>query len=136
MKVLTGNNGDVWFNGRRLGTLKSIELKVTGKFEDVEFCGDNATHNAYTGWSGEGTIVLLKVDSEVVKLLAAAYKSGEMPDISINSKLMDAATKKAERASVSEVVITEFMLAKFEAKTIVEEEIPIKFANYDVPETL
>lgn len=136
MRVLTGNSGEAWFNGARLGTLKSIEAKVTGNFEDVNFCGDNATHSAYTGYNGEGTIVLLKADSTVVSMMAEAFRTGNMPDIKITTKLMDNSTKKAERVSIEEVVITEFMLAKFEAKAIVEEEIPIKFAKYEVLETL
>lgn len=136
MRTLTGNNGEVWFNGKRAITLKSIELKVTGNFEEVNFCGDNATHNAYTGYSGEGTMVALKADSTVLNLMAEAYKTGNMPDIKITTKLMDKTTQKSERVSIDEVVITEFMLAKFEAKTLVEEEIPLKFAKYNVIETL
>lgn len=136
MRTLSGNTGEVWFNGTRLATLKSIELKLTGNFEDVNFCGDPATHSAYTGYSGEGTISLLKADSTVVKMMAEAYKTGVMPEIKITTKLMDNATKKSERVSIDEVVVTEIMLAKFEAKALVEEEIPVKFAKYDLIESL
>lgn len=51
IKSLTGNNGEVWLNGERLATLKNIEVKLTGNFEDLNFCGDNATYQAYTGLS-------------------------------------------------------------------------------------
>lgn len=131
-KVLTGNSGDVWFNGKRVSTLKSIELKVTGNFEEQNFVGDNATHNVYTGWSGEGTMTWAKVDSTVIDLLADAYKTGVMPEIKIISKLTDKSTGKSERAAVSEVVLTEFFLAKYEAKALLEEEIPLKFSDYEV----
>lgn len=135
-RILTGNTGNVWLNGKPLSTIKSIELKVTGNFEEMNFCGDNATHNRYTGWTGEGTMTWGKVDSTVLALLADAYKTGIMPDIKIISKLRDKSTGKSERAAVSEVVLTEFFLAKFEAKTPIDEEISLKFSDYDVLETI
>ncbi|HEY5582925.1 MAG TPA: phage tail tube protein [Ruminiclostridium sp.] len=136
VKTLTGNSGNVWVNGKLASTIKSIELKVTGNFEEQNFCGDLATHNVYTGWSGEGSMTWSKVDSTVITLLADAYKTGVMPDIKIITKLTDKSTGKAERAAVSEVVLTEFFLAKFEAKALIEEEIPLKFSEYDILETL
>lgn len=135
-KILTGNSGNVWMNGKLLSTIKSIELKVTGSFEEVNFCGENATHNRYTGWSGEGTMTWGKIDSTVLKLLAEAFKTGNMPDIKIITKLTDKTTGKSERAAVSNVVLTEFFLAKYEAKTPIDEEIPLKFSDYEVLETI
>lgn len=135
-KVLTGSSGNVWVNGKLLAQVKSIELKVTGNFEEVSFVGDNATYNKFTGWTGEGTLTLQKIDSTVVDLVAEAYLSGVMPDIKIVTSLTDKATRKAERAAVSDVVLTEFMLAKFEAKTLAEEEVPLKFSKYQVLEKI
>lgn len=135
-RVLTGSSGDVWFNGKKASTIKSIELKVTGNFEEQNYIGDYATHNIYTGWSGEGTMTWAKIDSTVVGMMAEAYKTGEMPEIKIITKLTDKATGKAERAAVTEVVLTEFFLAKFEAKALLEEEIPLKFSDYEVLETI
>lgn len=135
-KLLTGNSGAVWFQGKIVSTIKSIELKITGNFEEVSVCGENGTFNRYTGWSGEGTMTWNKIDSTVLSLLADAYKSGIMPDIKIITKLTDKSTGKSERAAVSDVVITEFLLSKFEAKALVEEEIPLKFSNYEVLETI
>lgn len=135
-RILTGNNGNMWFNGRLASTLKSAELKVTGNFEEVNVCGENGTYNKFTGWTGEGTMVWGKVDSTVVSLMADAYKSGVMPEIKIVTKLTDKATGKSERVAISDVVLTEFFLAKFEAKTLIDEEIPLKFSNYEVLETI
>ncbi|MGE4272060.1 MAG: phage tail tube protein [Desulfitobacterium sp.] len=135
-RVLTGSSGNVWVNGKLLAQLKSIELKVTGSFEELSFCGDHATYNRYTGWTGEGTITIQKVDSTVLSLMADAFTSGIMPEIKIVTSLTDKATRKSERAAVSDVVITEFMLAKFESKTPAEEEIPLKFSKYQVLEKI
>lgn len=133
---MIGTNGYLWINNNLLANLKSIELKVTGNFEEVNTCGNWGTESVYTGFSGEGSITCLKVDSTVLKLVSDAYKNGNMPEIKIISKLTDKSTGKSERASVTGVVITEFFLAKFESKTICEEEIPIKFSDYEVLETI
>jgi hypothetical protein len=135
-RILTGSTGNVWMNGKLVATIKSIELKVTGNFEEVNFCGDFATYNRYTGWTGEGTMTWAKCDSTAVNLLADAYKTGVMPDVKIITKLTDKATGQSERAAVSDIVFTEFILAKFEAKAPIDEELPLKFSNYDVLEKI
>lgn len=135
-RILKGNNGNVWFNGKLLATVKKIEAKVKGEFEDDNFCGDNATYSIYNGWSGEGTITLQKIDSTIWKLVAEAYKSGVMPDIKIITALTDASTGQSERASIENIVITEFALASFEAKKMLEEEYPFKFSDYEVLDSI
>jgi len=135
-KVLKGNSGNLWFNGQLLATLSKVEAKVKGEFEDISFCGDNSTYSVYNGWSGEGTITLRKVDSTIWKIVADAYKTGIMPDIKLVSSLTDASTSKSEKVSIEGVIITEFMLAGFENKKIIEEEFPFKFGDYETIETI
>ncbi|WP_242865075.1 phage tail tube protein, partial [Clostridium botulinum] len=88
-RILTGNSGNVWLNGKLMAQVKAIELKVTGNFEDVNFCGDPSTHTKYTGWNGEGTLTMYKIDSTVIKLIAKAYKTGVMPEIKIITNATD-----------------------------------------------
>ena len=135
-RILKGNNGYVWLNGELLAEIKSIEAKITGNFEEANVCGDNATHHSYTGWTGEGTTVLQKVDSKVLKVVADSYKTGIFPELSVITKLTDVVTKKSERTAIKNMIITEAMLAKFEAKALVEEEIPFKFSDYEILETI
>lgn len=135
-RILTGSSGNVWLNGQRLAEVKSIEAKITGNFEEVGFVGDYATYNAYTGWTGEGSITLQKIDSKVLALVGDAYKTGVMPEVKIITQLEDRNTGKSERAAIAGVVITEFMLAKFENKTLIDEELPFKFSDYEILETI
>ena len=135
-RVLSGTDGEVYMNGELLAELKSIELKVTAKFESVDFAGDYAEYQRYMGWSGDGSIKLQKTFSRGTTLLANAFISGIMPDIKIITKLVDKSTGKAERVCVEDVVFTEFMLAKFEVKTLCEEELPLKFSSYTPIESL
>ena len=134
--VMHGNGGMAWWNGKKLTTLQSVEAKATGDFEDVNVCNDASTYRIYNGYSGEGTLVWLKIDSDVLKELAEAYNSGEMPEITVVTSLTQKGTNKVERVSYSDIVVTEFMLANFEKKTKVEEEIPYKFGNFQVLETI
>ena len=135
-RVMHGNGGAAWWNGRKLATLQSVEAKVTGDFEEINVCGDPATYQIYNGYAGEGTLVWLKTDSEVMKELAAAYQDGVMPEITIITALKQKGTNKVERVAYSDVTVTEFMLAKFEKKAKTEEEVPFKFGGFEVLETL
>lgn len=135
-KIMHGNGGAAWFNGKKLATLQSVEAKATGDFEDVNVCGDPVTYSIYNGYSGDGTLTWLKVDSDVLKLVAEAYRSGVMPEITVITAHTQKGTNKVERIAYSDIVVTEIMLAKFEKKSKTEMEMPFKFGNFQVLETL
>lgn len=135
-RVLHSNQGNMWFNGKRLSTLQSVEVKVTGDFEEVNNCGDPATYRMYNGYSGEGTFTMLKIDSEVLKLMADAFQTGEMPTMTIITALEQKGTNKVERIAYRDVTIDEMYLAKFEKKSKIEEEVPFKFGHFEVLETI
>ena len=61
-EIMNGSGGFVWWNGRKLAVVRSFESKITGEFEDINVCGDNATYSMYNGYSGEGTLTLLKME--------------------------------------------------------------------------
>ena len=48
-RVLHGNEGTAWFNGKKLTTLQSIEAKVAADYEDINNCGDPATYRHVHG---------------------------------------------------------------------------------------
>lgn len=135
-RVMHGNGGHAWWQGKPLATLQSVEAKVSGDFEEINVCGDPATYAIYNGYSGEGTLTWLKVDSTVLEELAEAYQTGIMPEISIVTAQKQRGTSKVERVAYSDITITEFMLAKFEKKAMTEEEVPFKFGNFEVLETI
>ena len=135
-RIMHGNGGHAWFNGKKLTTLQSVEAKVAGDFEEINVCGDPATYRVFNGYSGEGTLTTLKIDSDVLSLMAEAYKSGEMPTITIITALSQKGTNKVERVSLTDVTIDEFYLAKFEKKAKVEEEVPFKFGKFDLLESI
>jgi len=134
-QVLSGTDGKVYINGNLLTESASTEIKIEGKFEDVNFAGDYATYSKYMGFAGSGTIKLNKTCSRAADLIGDAYKTGVMPDIKIITALTNKQTGQTERWSIEDVVITE-LSNKFETKKIVEEDLPLKFSNYDILEKI
>ncbi|MCG7410576.1 phage tail tube protein [Paenibacillus sp. ACRRX] len=135
-EVLSGTDGTVWVNGEEWAEVKALEAKVTGEFEDINFCGDYNTYKRFMGRTGEGTITLLKTSSRGAKIMAQAFKTGVMPEIKIVTKLTNKQTGKSERAVIKDIVFSEFNLAKFENRSIVEEELPFTFSDYDYIEMI
>lgn len=130
-KQINGTFGAVWVNGEKWLDVEAFEAKVTLNFEDVNMAEDLATHKKYTGWSGEGTMTVKKVYTRGASLMATAAKTGVMPEINLVGKLADPDAFGSERVSISEVTFNEFMLMKFEQKTLGTEELPFNFADYD-----
>lgn len=133
---LSGTNGQVWINSELLGELEKIQAGVEGKFEEFNQCGSPNTYQSFQGYSGDGTLTLIKESSRGLKMLGDAFKSGTMPEIKIISKLTNASTGKSERTAITGVVFTKFDLVNFEAKGLVKEELPFKFEDYEVLETI
>lgn len=130
-KTINGTYGSVWVNGERWLDVESFEAKVTIEYEDVNMAEDLATHKKMIGWSGEGSMTVKKVYSRGATLLARAVKSGQLPEITIVGKLADPDAYGVERVSIGEVTFNEFTLLAFERKTLMTEELPFNFADFD-----
>ena len=134
--IMHRHRGAAWWNGKKLTTLQSVETKVTGDLEDISVCDDPATYKIYNGYAGEGTLTVLKIDSDILIQMAEAFRTGLMPEITVITAQKQKGTNKVERVAYSDVTVDEFMLAKFEKKTKTEQEVPFKFGNFQVLETL
>ena len=130
-KQINGTFGAVWVNGEKWMDVESFEAKITINYEDVNMSEDLATHKKMTGWSGEGSMTVKKVYSRGANLMAKAVKTGQMPDIGLVGKLADPDAFGSERIAIKDVTFNEFMLLKFEQKTLGTEELPFNFADYD-----
>ncbi|WP_413362233.1 phage tail tube protein [Lysinibacillus sp. 3P01SB] len=135
-RVINGTHGAVWVNGEKWLDLESIELKVTLEYEDVYFSEDTGKHRKFMGWVGEGSIVTKKVYSRGTSLLAKAVKTGIMPEVTVTTKLSDPASYGTERTTVSGVTFNEFLLAKMEQRTLLQEELPFEFTDFDILESI
>lgn len=129
--IIRGTYGRVWMNGELLAEAKSFEAKATMTYEEVNLAGDLGTHQRYMGYSGEGTMVLHKVDSKIAREIADGIRTGVLPDIKFVGKLEDPTALGAERVEFIEVTMDELMLLKFENKALLEQEVPFKFADFN-----
>ncbi|WP_179295409.1 phage tail tube protein [Bacillus sp. FJAT-45350] len=130
-RIINGTYGAIWVNGEKWVDVDTFEAKVTVNYEDVNMAEDLATHKKMTGWAGEGSLTVKKVYSRGATLMANAVKTGQMPDITLVGKLADPDAFGSERVAIKEVTFNEFMLLKFEQKTLGTEEMPFNFADYD-----
>lgn len=129
-KILRGSFGAVWLNNEELTSAKSFEAKISLEYEDVDIAGDLGKHKRYMGFTGEGTMVLHKIDSSVAQLLHEGIKSGDIPEIKLVGKLDDPTAYGAERVEFTGVTINELMALKWANKEIREEEVPFSFSGY------
>ncbi|BEP28815.1 phage tail tube protein [Helicovermis profundi] len=135
-KIINGTFGTIWVNNEKWIETKSFEAKVTGQYEDVDIAGKLGKSRKYIGYEGSGSINTNKVYSRGAKLLAEAFKTGNMPEIKIISKLSDPSSYGAERVIIKDVTFDEFTLAKFELKSPLEEELPFQFGDYELIDTI
>lgn len=135
-EILNGSGGDVWINGKLLITVQSIEIKMTGDFEEINVCGEEHTYKKYNGWSGEGTLSIFKTSSEFSKMIADSFTSGIMPEIKIITALKNKATNGTERCAITGITFSETTPVKFEKKANIEEELPFSFTNFEYLEEI
>lgn len=135
-KLLRGQHGHIWLNGKELATVQKFEIKMTGDFEEINVCGDPATYSVYNGWSGEGTLEYLKFDSEISKIVVESFLSGKIPEIEIIALLENPSTGKRERCRIGTITITEAKVLSFEKKAGIVDSVPFKFADFEYLETI
>ena len=129
-QVVNGSFGSLWIDNEKLSNIKSFEAKLELKYEEVDVAEDLGTHQKLTGYAGSGTMTLRKVDSFALNKIKDGLKKGIIPEIMMVGKVEDPASIGAERVQFNEVTFDEITLMKFEQKTLTEEELPFKFADF------
>ena len=130
--TINGTFGSVWINGIKFANIKSFESKTNFSWEAVDIAEDPGEHQRYMGYTGEGTMTFNKVDSSIVDMLIDDIKAGRFPEITVIGKIEDSARAQAERVQYNEVTFDSITLQKFEQKKLVEEEVPFKYASFDL----
>ena len=125
-QILHGSTSECFINGEREELSTKIEIKMTGDWEDGNFCGEYASFPIYNGYNIEGTITSKKHNSALELAIVEGYRTGVMPDITVISSLGRPGSAARERWSITDVVFTEVALANIEAKKAVERELPFK----------
>lgn len=129
-EIINGTYGKVYINGNKFANIKTFEAKLVMQYEEVDIAEDPGKQQRYMGYSGEGTMTLHKVDSGILKLVSEDIKAGKMPEIMMVGAVSDPSALGTERIQFDGVTLDEIMLLKFEQKTLTEEEVPFKFADF------
>lgn len=135
-RVINGTYGRLWVDGELWAEVDNFESKVTIAYEDVNFANEPATYRKGLGWSGEGSFRLKKVYSRVQRKMSESVKKGTYPRVELVGKLADPDAFGSERVALHDVTFDEFTLMKFEMKTVGSEEVPFKFSDYDMIDTI
>ncbi|MED1850350.1 phage tail tube protein [Brevibacillus borstelensis] len=135
-RVINGTYGRVWVDGELWAEVDSFEAKVTINYEDVNFAGEGATFKKAIGWTGEGSMTIKKIHSRIQQKMAAAVRRGEYPRLQIVGKVADPSAFGAERIAFYDVTVNEFLLLRFEQKTLGSEEIPFAFSDYEAIDSI
>lgn len=135
-KIIRGTNGRLWVNDKRLANVKSFECKIKLNYEDIDENGNPIQQRRYTGASIEGTMVLHKIDSYVLKLMKDGVMSMNLPDINMVSSVSDPSITGMERVKLSNVTFDEVDMASFENAKVGEESIPFRAGGYENTDTI
>ncbi|MBQ0079692.1 MAG: phage tail tube protein [Eubacterium sp.] len=131
-QVWLGTWGKVWIDGDLMSEATAFRAEVTISYEDVKRVQNLMTGQKMTGIAGEGEITLHKVDSYVLKKVAAKIKAGKIPDITIESSWADPNGVGEQRIAVKHVKFEKITLIDWETGNIGEESYSFRFSDYDI----
>lgn len=130
-RAMSGNWGEWILDGEKVAEATGVKLEVQLDFKDVPMCGTLAKQQKPSGWSGNGSVTMQKINSRMAILLADKLKKGETPEFVCISKLDDPDALGAERVVVKGVKFSTLILADWSAGNTGEETYSFTFTDYD-----
>lgn len=135
-RVILGTFGKLYLNNVRVANIKSFELKASLQYEDILVNGNLITQSKYKGATLTGTMVVAKVDSENIKLVKDAIKTGVMPNIKFMGELQDPNVDGDEAIEVTDVMFDEATLLSFANGEVREESTAFRAGDYNYLSTI
>lgn len=129
--AINGSYGEFVLDGVKVAETTGLKLEVQMDFKDVPMCGTLARQQKPSGWTGNGSVTMTKINSRMAILLAEALKKGTIPEFTGISKLADPDALGAERVVVKGVQFSSLILADWAAGNIGEMTYPFTFNDYD-----
>ena len=133
---INGTFGSVWVDNELWAETESFEATANIDYEDQNMAGSLATYKKQTGWNGTGSMTIKKINSRVNKKMEAAIKSGKTPRMKIVGKLADPDALGTERVALYDVTFDSFVLMNFEQKTLITQELPFAFSDFEFIDTI
>jgi hypothetical protein len=126
---MRGSDGKLWIDNELIAMLQSVEFKVTANYEEITACGDPNTYQQLNGTSGEGSIKVKKINSDLNYKISEEFRTGVIGEHIIMTTIASP-TGGTERIQLSDVTFDEVTLQAFETGSIMEDEYPIKFSGW------
>lgn len=135
-RVFNGTFSTLWCDDDELAEAIACEAKVTLEKTEVNQTGTLAKGYKITGTDGKGSIKLNKVSSYMIQKIGDNIKAGKTTVCQIRSKIADPDAAGAEDILLTGVTFDELELVNWEAKKLLEENIPFSFTGFEVLETI
>ena len=130
-RVPNGTYGTVWLDGERLAECYGCQGKIAINSEKLAVCGDFMLQAKAVSGEGTGALMLYKVDSGML-LRMQSIQAGQIPEMTITSKLADPDSDGAERVAYYGVQFTELTLADWQVATVGKITVPYIFTAYQL----
>lgn len=136
-RQISGNWGQVWWDGDLVLEASGFEAKATPEREDVPLYGGDID-SKMTGVKCEGTLKYRKVFSRGVKKLLKSWQEGRDIRSQFVGKLADPDAYGSERVVIDNVWFNELILMAWARGEKLEEEMPFGYtlSSVDFPDTI
>jgi hypothetical protein len=135
-RVLNGQFGELWKDGKWLTNVTETEASVEIGNEDVKMSGTRWIGSKQTSLKGTGTFKGYKVTSDLVQQVGSIVADRGKPFVTeLIVKVDDPEAWGAYRVRLKNVKFTKIDLIKYAVGSLVEEEWPFNFVGYDLLDT-
>lgn len=132
-RVMSGNFGQVWKDGRWLTNFRQGQASVEITKEDVLRSGTRWVGKKVVGLAGTGSISGYKVTTELIEEIGQIRDDRNSSLVTeLILKLDDPDAFGAYRVRLKRVQFDTIPLINFEAGSLVEEELPFTFEDYEL----
>jgi hypothetical protein len=131
-RTMLGTNGSVFYDGKWLTNITSVEAKVEIEKEDIKVMGSLWSGSKIKGLKGSGTMSGYKITSEWTDRIGVVIDTGRSFVTELIFKIEDKDAFGTMRVRLKGVTFDSVPLLKFEHGAIVEEELPFTFTGYEL----
>lgn len=128
--VINGTFGEVWIDGDLVASAKKLTAEVEIEFEDINIPRRLGTHKKMTGYEGTGEVEMYHITSRLMTRITEDLQNGKQTEVSIISKLADPDALGHERVLIKDAVLSNIVLADWEAKAIGERTVNFTFTEW------
>lgn len=131
-QVWSGTWGELWINGNYYAEVTAFKANVKLDKQEINKVGTLAKGYKTVGLTCTGSMKLNKVSSSLMKEISDNLKLGKVTVMTIIAKINDPDGIGPERVAIKDATFDEIDLANWEAKKILEENIPFTFSDWEV----